>query len=146
MSKKDKILEQFNNGYNCTQSILTTYSNELGLDENLALKIATGFGGGFGKSGETCGALTGAFMAISLKHGQDSTDDKAEKARTQEYVNSFIKEFKEKHGPSINCRDLLGCDISTVEGAKEAKNRKHLCNKVVETAAELTEKYLNKES
>lgn len=144
MSKKDAIVEQFKNGHNCSQSILSGYAEDLGLDSFTALKIATGFGGGFGRSGDTCGAVTGAFMALGLKHGQGSLDEKEGRARTQECVRGFISDFKEKHG-ALNCKDLLDCDISTDEGFKLSRERRHLCYKFVETAAELTEKYMNKE-
>lgn len=144
MSKKDKIIEQFKNGHNCSQSILTGYAEDLGLENHTALKIATGFGGGFGRSGETCGAVTGAFMVLGLKHGQSSISEKEGRAKTQESVRNFISDFKEKHG-ALNCKDLLGCDISTEEGFKESREKRELCYQFVETAAELTEKYLNKE-
>jgi C_GCAxxG_C_C family probable redox protein len=32
-------------------------------------KIATAFGGGIGRCGSLCGALTGGVMAIGIKHG-----------------------------------------------------------------------------
>jgi C_GCAxxG_C_C family probable redox protein len=57
----------FNNGFNCAQAVLSTYSEQLGVDKTTALKIAGSFGGGMGHIGETCGAVTGAFMLIELK-------------------------------------------------------------------------------
>jgi len=53
-------------GFNCCQAILSTYGSELGLDESLAKRIASGFGGGMARMGETCGPVTGAFMVIGL--------------------------------------------------------------------------------
>ena len=49
---------------NCAQSVLTAFSDELGLDRNTALRLARGFGGGMGRTGKTCGAVTGAYMVI----------------------------------------------------------------------------------
>ena len=52
--------EKFGGGYNCAQSVLFSFCEELGLDADTALKIACGFGAGMGRKGEVCGAVSGA--------------------------------------------------------------------------------------
>ena len=65
--RTQKGVVQFETGYNCAQSVLTSYSSELGLDDHQALRLAAPFGGGIGHSGEVCGAVSGAMMVADLK-------------------------------------------------------------------------------
>ena len=65
-------VELFSGGLACSQAILAVYGPLFGFDRDDAIRVARGFGGGMGRLSETCGAVTGAFMAISLKF--DGTD------------------------------------------------------------------------
>jgi C_GCAxxG_C_C family probable redox protein len=69
-SKVNEAEACFSNGFNCCQSVLSTYGKGLGLGEREALKIASGFGAGIAYMGDICGAVTGAFMVIGLKYGR----------------------------------------------------------------------------
>lgn len=60
-----KLLDE---GFNCSQIVLSSFAEDLGLDSEMANKVATCFGGGMG-SGDTCGAVTGALMVLGLKYG-----------------------------------------------------------------------------
>jgi C_GCAxxG_C_C family probable redox protein len=118
--EKRHTLDQFKPGCNCSQSVLAEYAEELGLDTETALKIACGFGGGMGRLGYACGAVTGAVMVIGLKAcGSDPTDPIA-KARVYGLVKTFFEEFEARHETTV-CRELLGCDISTPAGHDEAE-------------------------
>ena len=64
MNRIEKAVGKFKEGFNCAQSVLYSYADELGLPDDLAMKIATGFGGGMGRTQEVCGAVTGALMVI----------------------------------------------------------------------------------
>lgn len=146
MSGVESALKCFNDGegFNCSQSVLSAYAERMGLDRELALKIATGFGGGMGRKGEVCGAVTGALMVIGLKHGRTILEDTESKEQTYELVGEFIKRFKSRNG-SILCRELLGIDIGTPEGyaaAKEQKAFSEICPKMVQAAAEILEDIL----
>jgi C_GCAxxG_C_C family probable redox protein len=124
--------------------VLTAYAEELGLDRETALKIASPFGAGMARMGETCGAVTGAFMAIGIKHGRTKADDEAAKERTYELMHEFVKRFKERN-TSILCNVLLGFDVSTPEGRKRASERDthaNVCPKYVQDAAEILEELL----
>ncbi|MDD3845312.1 MAG: C-GCAxxG-C-C family protein [Syntrophorhabdaceae bacterium] len=136
MTRKDKALEVFDSGFNCAQSVLLAFAEELGLDPEKALKIASGFGGGMGAMGATCGAVTGSFMVIGLDRGNASGDDRETKDATYRMIRQFAREFEQTHG-SIACRVLLGCDISSYEGYHEALTKdlfRTLCPRYVETA------------
>lgn len=123
MSRVEQAQSMMGAGFNCCQAILTTYGSELGLDASLAKRIASGFGGGMARMGETCGAVVGAFMVIGLKHGFTSGEDKAAKDGSYECIREFAKKFEQRRG-SITCRDLLECDISTSQGYQRAVDQK----------------------
>lgn len=123
MDKKTQAVESFTDGYLCSQSVLGAFCEELGLDKETALKLSLGFGGGFARCGETCGAVTGALMVIGLKEGTALKGDTAQKEATYKTVREFIERFKNDHG-SILCRELLQCDISTPSGHTRAREEK----------------------
>jgi C_GCAxxG_C_C family probable redox protein len=115
-----------------------------GLDKQTALKISCPFGGGMALMGNTCGAVTGALMVISLKHGKARQGDDDAKVKTYALTREFVKRFKAKHG-TITCRELLGCDIGTEEGKRffdEHKYEEKLCAKFVADAALILEEIL----
>jgi C_GCAxxG_C_C family probable redox protein len=118
--KAEKAKKQFEKGFSCAPAVFSTYSKQLGLDKELALKIACGFGGGIGRTGRTCGAVTGAVMAIGLKHGQADLADEESRQRTHKLVKEFIDKFTALHG-SIECKELLGHDLSSARGLKAAR-------------------------
>ncbi len=143
MSNSDKAKAIYNEGFSCAPAVLATYCEQFGLGRDPALKIATGFGGGM-HLGQTCGAVTGAIMVIGLKYGKTKADDQASKAKTYEVSKRFADKFKARYG-SIECRALLGCDITTPEGMKEARDKKlftTICAEYVATTAEILDEIL----
>lgn len=144
MTKVENAVESFREGYSCSQAILSIYGVDYGLGRDLALKIASGFGGGMARTDGACGAVTGAVMVIGLKYGGIDAEDTDAKARTYEVVNQFMTKFREKH-KSIQCTDLLGFDLSDPVQLEEVKNRNlsgTLCPKFVSDAAEILEEIL----
>ena len=144
MSKVELAVSCFSEGYSCSHAVLSTYSEELGLDRETALKVSGGFGGGMGRMGETCGALTGVFMAIGLKYRGAEAGNNAAKIKTYELVREAADRFKSKNG-TIFCRELLGCDISTPEGEKIAREKglfAKTCPGLVKNAAEIIEEII----
>lgn len=135
----NEAINNFNNGYSCSQAILMAYCEQYGMTKDDARKIARCFGGGMGRTCQTCGAITGAFIVLGLKN--DDIDNNLAKNKTYEEVQLFAKRFKEKF-QSLNCKDLLSCDLSTTEGQLYYKENKlnGQCEKFVEYAAELLEK------
>ena len=59
--------------YDCAQTVFSHFAEELGLDEETALKISAGFGGGMHK-GDMCGTVTGGLMALGLVHVAEVDD------------------------------------------------------------------------
>jgi C_GCAxxG_C_C family probable redox protein len=116
-SKSLLVDEQFSN-FNCAQTVFSLFAPELGIDEKTALKIASGFGGGMACA-ETCGAVTGAYMVIGIKHGH-ATSNPDDKVNTKLLIQKYNEKFKVKH-ESLICKKLLGFDISTPEGLSAAR-------------------------
>ena len=144
MTKSKPASEQFNKGLNCSQSIIAKYADKYNLDVAIACKLATGFGGGMGRQGNTCGALTGAYLVLGLEYGSSSPDEKHKKELTYDKIRDFTKQFEQKH-QCTNCRDLLGCDVGTNEGQKIAKeNNLHetRCSLFVDDATHLLDKII----
>jgi C_GCAxxG_C_C family probable redox protein len=144
MNRAEKAVSCFKEGFSCAPAVLSAYASEFGLDNETALKIATGFGAGMGRMCETCGAVTGAFMVIGLKYGKSKADDSQAREKTYELVREFASRFKARNG-SIVCKELLGCDLGTPEGMKLAKETgvtATLCPKLVQDAVEILEEIL----
>ena len=140
----EQAVALFTGGLNCSQSVLVSYGEALGLDPATAAKLATGMGGGMGRMGHTCGAVSGAFLALGLKHGGATAQDREAKEKTYQLVREFTARFKTRNG-SILCRELLGCDIATPAGFDEAKQNGLLttvCPKMVRDAGEILEELL----
>jgi C_GCAxxG_C_C family probable redox protein len=68
---------------NCAQSVINAFCEDLGLDRSLALRLALGFGGGMGHTGQTCGAVSAAYMVINLRQSIDP-----ENPKLKEYLKS----------------------------------------------------------
>jgi C_GCAxxG_C_C family probable redox protein len=140
----EKAVECFKEGFHCSQAVFSAFAPDLGLDRERALKIGAGFGGGISRLGETCGAVTGAIMAIGLKYGRTRPDDDDAKSKVYEQVEEFVRRFRERRG-AIACRDLLGHEIGTEEGRAKILEKdlfSTLCLELVRDAAEILEELL----
>ena len=144
MNKIDEAVKCFKDGYNCSQAVFSTYCEQFGLDRDTALKISCPFGGGMARMGGTCGAVTGAFMVIGLKEGKHLPDDNEAKETTYRHVREFTEKFEEIYG-SIQCKDILNCDINTENGRKFASEHglfENICPGFVCDAARILEDVL----
>ncbi|MDD5168985.1 MAG: C-GCAxxG-C-C family protein [Syntrophales bacterium] len=152
MTKEEKIEEirqrarkNFSLGYNCaecvTEAVLSLVDTGLPADVK---KCATGFGGGIGLYGDTCGALVGAVMAVSAVHGRSGPPDiedpkeRAKKSKEQFYgkpgiyriFNQIPNRFKGLFGKTL-CREL------TTAWQKEWLCKEHAlyCREVITASA-----------
>ena len=144
MTKADDAHRSFLKRFTCSAAVFSAFSPDLGLDPDTAKKIACGFGAGISKTGNMCGAVSGAIMVIGLKHGKCVEGDDAATEKTRALVQRFIREFTEKNG-SVNCTDLLGYDLSRPEeyaAAQESGIFLEKCPVLVRDAAEILEKLL----
>jgi C_GCAxxG_C_C family probable redox protein len=141
VDKADLAVQCFKETFNCAQAIVSAYGPKLGLDREIGLKVAAAFGGGIARTGETCGAVTGALMVIGLAYGRIKAEDKESAEKTHDTALAFLEHFRARNY-TILCRELLGCDVGTPEGkefAKEQKLGEKLCSQFVRDAAEILE-------
>ena len=140
-SKVNEVLESFGGGFYCSQAILSAYCEEYGLDKETALKISCGLTAGMARLSSTCGAVTGAYMVISLKYGNCLLGDKDAIEKIFALIQEFDKRFIEKHS-STNCKELLGVDLRYGDKDLAGKQVKKLCPCFVKDAAEILEAVL----
>ncbi|MEM2101942.1 MAG: C-GCAxxG-C-C family protein [Candidatus Bathyarchaeia archaeon] len=128
-----RAMDLFDSGYNCAESVLLALSENLAQKSTNIPRIATGFGGGVGRFGSICGALSGAVMAMGLLGGCDKPNEKEKRIAVYKQVLRMIEDFEKEFGSS-HCRTLTGCDIRTEDGLKEyyaREVRKKVCPKFV---------------
>lgn len=140
-SKADEAVACFHNGFNCAQAVFSTYCEEFGLDKKTALQTACGFGGGMGRLGNTCGAVSGAYLLIGLKYGKYLKEDDSAKEKTYAMVQEFNKLFEERNQTTV-CRELLGIDLLKSDKQTISERVKEICPKMIKDAAEIVEKML----
>ena len=104
MNRGEYAAELFLKGYNCAQAVSIAFCDLTGLDEKTAAKAISGFGGGFGRLREVCGAVSGMTSVISILYGYDGTEDDQTKMATYKLVQELAGQFRERCG-SIICRD-----------------------------------------
>lgn len=142
--KTQKAKELFKSGYNCSQAVLGVFCEELGLDFDTAMKLASSFGGGMGRMREVCGTVSGMFMAAGLAFAS-SSDSASAKGEHYKRIQELAKRFKDKNG-SIICRELLqGVETSsspTPSERTETYYKKRPCVELVGDSVEIFEQYL----
>lgn len=147
MSEKTRhATERFKSGFNCSQSVLSAFAEDFGLSRDSCLRLASPFGSGIARMQETCGAVTGALMAIGLKYGKGENGTEDDKTIAYRQSQFLVNEFK-KRNTTICCRQLLdGYDMnSPQEMAKimELDLYNNYCLKYIQDAVEITETILS---
>lgn len=138
----DAAYTYFMKGYNCSQSVVAALAPDLGLSEELALRLASGFGAGIGRMREVCGAFCGVVAVIGLVYSDPS--DPQDKSRIYALVQQAAQMYRERNGGgSIVCRELLArAGVQSAGGsAAEARTaeyyRKRPCPQLCRLCAEL---------
>ena len=127
MSIKETAVTMHEKGYNCAQAVLSGSKEYTGLDEKTALAIAAGFGGGL-RSGEVCGAISGAVMAIGMKFPFTDASDTEAKAKIAELAKLCVAKAQEEFG-CVLCRELKG--------------KKHTCAEIIAYMSDVVEEIMN---
>ncbi len=91
-------------GCNCCQSTLGALGAYTGVDERTAITMGYGFGGGL-LTGNVCGAVSGAMMAIGAACTAGA-DPREEKPRAVELCEALQARFQEEYG-TLLCADIL---------------------------------------
>lgn len=140
-----KAMAYFKEGYNCSQAVFLAFADKYPMEESLALKLSSSFGGGMGRLREVCGAVSGMFMVAGVLYGYDSPTAGEEKAKHYERIQELAHSFSGQNG-SIVCRELLGLtqkeDAPTPEKRTENYYAKRPCVQLVGMAAAIMEQYI----
>jgi len=146
---RNNAADNFKQGLNCAESVFKAIL-DTGVAPDLppeAVALATGFGGGMGLSGNNCGALIGAVMAVGAVHGRKNPLEGEFAERVDRlygnpglyrFFNGIAHEFKAKYG-ALDCK-TLNQDYPEWQD----KNRFKACMKMVIEAAGIAAEYIEK--
>lgn len=145
MTRAERAKSYFENGYNCCQAVVLAFEDLIGVDKDCLLKIASSFGGGFGRLREVCGAFSGASMVLGALFGY-SQDDGNAKMEHYALVREIADKFKELNGGSIICKELIaGTEKLSSENPSvrtEEYKKKRPCYEIVKNTAQILENHL----
>ena len=105
MTRPEQAASYFHDGYNCAQAVAMAYADLLGMEPAQCAKAVSGFGGGFGRLREVCGAVSGMTFVISSLYGYDTPNPEQQMA-TYALIQELAGKFQAQVG-SIVCRDIL---------------------------------------
>lgn len=143
MSRVEDAVELFGEGCACSQAVLLAWAPVYGLDDGQAARLATGFAAGM-RQGGVCGAAAGAFMVLGLAMGGEGCLTREGRAKVASATGVFAERFCERMG-SLDCPDIVGCDLRTPEGMAHADEQGLFatrCAPAVRVATEILEDML----
>ena len=144
MNHEERAIQNFMNGCNCAQAVFLAFAPELGISDDLALRLSSSFGGGMGRLREVCGAVSGVLMAAGGLYGYADLSDAAAKADHYALVQALAGQFREQFG-SIICRELLdrkGAEPPVPDARTPDYYAKRPCARFVGGAARILEQYM----
>lgn len=103
------------NVYGCAEVTLIVLQEELGLPEAGDSSAAMALNGGIAYSGGTCGAITGAALAVGRLAAACLPDHVEAKRAARTLIQDLMETFARRFG-STDCRSLTGYDLRTPEG------------------------------
>lgn len=109
----EQIAAYFAKGIDCGQVTLLALSDELGISEETAQKLAAGMGAGMFDGG-LCGAYLAGIVAVGLRYGHtegmDEETFQSAKGDTMLNIIKYKAAFAERFG-NTGCHALLGYKI-----------------------------------
>lgn len=141
MTHKEKAINLLEEKYHCTQALFGAFATDLGLDLKTALKISTCFGGGM-RCGNTCGCITAGLLVLGMTFGFYNASDTEQEVYGNKKTEEFIRRFSERMNGKVNCRDILGKDISIPDEMAEIRKEGLIlknCPSALEVSIEILE-------
>lgn len=140
--RADRAYNYFMEGFTCAQSLFASFADIFGFDEETALRLSAGLGGGVGRMREVCGVVTSASLILGMMYGATEGSDKESKAFTYEKVREFADKFKAIEG-TILCRELLGLEKAEESHIPQERTPQYYasrpCPRITREAAEILE-------
>lgn len=100
---KAKLLHS--QGFNCSQSVVSAYAEELGLSRDMAEKMSVALGGGVAKMGEICGCVSAAAVLSGFIKENQKEDGSVDTLKAQTWTRDIAEKFRNECG-DIVCRHL----------------------------------------
>ena len=147
MNKFEIASEYMKKGYNCAQSIMKAYASEVGMKEEDAVRMASALGGGVGRNGHICGAVSGAALIIGMKFGTTDPLDFPAKEIAYNKTNELLEKFSAEN-KSVLCKELIPYDMKNPEELKKAREAgvfAKQCPLYVLSAAKILESIISSE-
>ncbi len=144
MTHKEKAEQLLHQQYHCSQALFGAFADELGVDLKTAFKISTCFGGGM-RQGGICGCVTASLLVLGMALGFYDPQDREREVYGNKKTEEFIQRFTEKMDGVVNCRDILGQDISKPGGMAAIRKEGlilHKCPKIINISIEILEDML----
>ena len=147
MTRREIAMQNFYDGYNCTQSVVLAFADLIDIDKEQLLSMVSPFGGGMGRLREVCGSVSGMFFVLGALYGYSDPKAKEEKADVYAKVQELAKEFEKQHG-SIVCRELLGLSVKSEQPVPEERTeeyyKKRPCPEIIGDAAQILDEFIKK--
>lgn len=106
MKKIIKAFELFNNGYNCTQSIVCAYCDLFGYTMSQGYRMASGFGFGIGGQRFGCGVVSAMVIVAGMKYGDFLPSDMEKKKNLYAKAKLLNEKFIDLYS-TTNCKELM---------------------------------------
>ena len=134
----------FMEGYNCSQSVVLAFCDDMGVSREAALRMSSAFGAGIGGMREVCGTVSGMLMVIGFYYGYSDPGNFEAKKELYARVQKLADSFAEENG-SIICRELLHLDKGVRPQAQERTAeyyKKRPCPELCAMAARFVDEYM----
>jgi len=89
-------------GYLCSEAVLLALAESMGVESELIPRIATGFAAGVARTGNLCGALSGAVMGLGLRYGRDAPETEPGRRPYWDY-----RRYSEENMWATKCREVI---------------------------------------
>ena len=147
MTKAEQAVEFMRSGFNCAQAVIKAYASELGASEEAAVRMASSFGGGISRTGQVCGALSGAAFVLGARFGFTDPAEGDKREKTYAMVQKLFDAFHKEHG-TVLCPELTGFDMRNPEELQRAREEgvfSKKCPAFVSSSARILEEVLKAE-
>ena len=123
--------------YSCSQSVVMTFAEDLGIKSELAERMSAAFGGGVAKMGEVCGCVSAMAVLSGFVKENQTIEGKVDKMKAMAWTKDLAEKFRNECG-DIVCRRLKAPEAITGRQPKP-------CRELVGIAARLIAEKLSAE-
>lgn len=120
MDKGEIAKQYFLKGYNCAQSVVLAFKDEVKMNEETLKALSLSFGGGISRLRNVCGCISGMGIIFGLLYGHFDVLDEKKKGEHYALIQKLSKKFEKEMG-SMKCSFLLNI--------KDEPSNPYLCHR-----------------